>query len=139
MLPLGLPSAVLLALGGYLLYKLAPILFQTIRTRFKTTQLCGPPSSHWFYGVSRDLYGTDPTKDPVQLIESWAREYGPVFQISILAGTKKIVVTDPKAITHVYSLDSWTYTHTSMTKRSFEMLVRNICSYSKSRNLMSSC
>lgn len=108
-------DAFLLATSVWLLYKLG----KTIRTRVRTTKLRGPPSSHWFFGVSKDTG----SHNGGQLFEEWAKEYGPVYRVPALAGSKRVVLTDPKAVAHFYSLETFTYVHTPMSKRGIENIV----------------
>ena len=89
----------LLALGAWLLYKVG----QTMRPTVKTTVLKGPRSRNWFIGVTRKLMSAE---DGGLTIENWMKEYGPVYQVDGLLGSKRVIICDPKAINYFYSLET---------------------------------
>ncbi|KAH0839400.1 cytochrome P450 [Lanmaoa asiatica] len=89
------------------------------REKHRTTQLRGPPSESFLYGVGkriRDAENSGP------MYEAWAQEYGPVYAVPSTLGNERIVLCDHKAIAHFYSKESWTYIQTPLTKRSFAEL-----------------
>lgn len=109
-------DVVLLSVGSWTLYRLT----QTLRSRVKTTELDGPPSTSWLFGVTREIF----RDDSGALYEDWAKEYGPVYQIPAPFGGRRVILTDPKAISHFYSRESFTYVQNKFMRRSIESLVR---------------
>ncbi|KAI9572414.1 cytochrome P450 [Boletus coccyginus] len=87
---------------------------RTSRRQLRTTQLRGPPSESFLYGVGKRILDAD---DPGAAYEAWAQEYGPVFTIPSTLGSNKIVLCDPKAIAHFFSKDTWTYIQTPLSRR----------------------
>ena len=108
----------LIVLAGWLIYSL----YQVARTHVKTTKLRGPPSTNFFFGVGKETIGTD--DDPATLYERWMDKYGSVYQIPEVAGAKRTVICDPKAIAHFNSMETFGYTQAPEMKRLMEFLVR---------------
>ncbi|KAJ7034283.1 cytochrome P450 [Mycena alexandri] len=71
-----------------------------------TTRLSGPPSPSRFLGVMRHL---SLASDSSEIYEEWAARYGSAYEIPAELGRKKIVLTDPKAVTHFYSSERSIY------------------------------
>ncbi|KAG6375299.1 hypothetical protein JVT61DRAFT_3524 [Boletus reticuloceps] len=70
----------------------------TTRRKSHTTQLRGPPSESFLYGVGKRILSAE---DSGAIYEAWAQEYGPVYAApSTPLGSKKIILCDPKAIAH---------------------------------------
>ena len=90
--------------------------------KVRTTQLRGPPSESFLFGVGKRILDAD---DSGALYEAWAQEYGQVYTAPSTLGTKKIVLCDPKAIAHFYSKETWTYVQTSFTKKILAVFVRS--------------
>ncbi|OCB92139.1 cytochrome P450 [Sanghuangporus baumii] len=112
----------LLVVGSWTLYKFT----QAVRLRVKTTKLKGPPSSSWIFGVTKEL--SNVTKevskgDSGALYEQWAKEYGPVYQIPTPLGGRRTILTDPKAVAHFYSKETFTYVQSNFSKRLIESLL----------------
>lgn len=93
------------------------------RRRVRTTRLRGPPSSSFIYGVGKILLEAD---DSASIYEAWAREYGAVYEAPLTLGGRRIVLYDPKAITHFYSKETWTYVRTPMEKHVIEQVVSRV-------------
>ena len=91
------------------------------RRQVHTTRLRGPPSPSFTYGVGKILMEAE---DPASIYESWAREYGGAYEVSSTLGVRRIVLYDPKAITHFYAKESWTYARTPVAKKGMETAVR---------------
>ena len=106
-------SALVAALFVLVLYKAKP-------SRRKTTPLRGPPNPSYLFGVVKTLRQSS----AVTLYGTWAREYGNAFKIPSVLWTERIVICDPKALTHFYSKDSMGYVSTAFTRRALEKLVR---------------
>ncbi|KAG2341448.1 cytochrome P450 [Suillus weaverae] len=47
---------------------------------------------------------------------AWATEYGPVFKVPGVFGQSKVILWDPKAISHFFARDTWLYNQTPFTK-----------------------
>ncbi|KAI9464898.1 cytochrome P450 [Boletus coccyginus] len=95
--------------------------FRTSRQQLPTTQLRGPPSESFFYGVGKRILDAD---DPGAAYEAWAQEYGPVFTVPSTLGSNKIILCDPKAIAHFYSKDTRTYFQTPLGRKFTENFAR---------------
>ncbi|KIK89943.1 hypothetical protein PAXRUDRAFT_685575 [Paxillus rubicundulus Ve08.2h10] len=88
------------------------------RRKLKTTQLRGPPNPSLLYGVGK---ATAESSDSGGLMyETWAQEYGVVYQVPSTLGQSKIVLADPRAIAHFYARETWTYVLTPLSKALFE-------------------
>ena len=114
---LRLVDALLLAAGSWIIYSF----FQTVRRRARTTKLGGPPSRNWLWGVSRDTFRGE---SGALLYEQWAKEHGAVFSAPGIFGSQRIVLTDPKAISHFYANETYTYLQNDIAKKFIETLVR---------------
>ena len=110
-------DALLLAAGSYVLYNF----FQTFHRRAKTTKLSGPPSNNWLLGLLRSIL----QGDAAALYEEWAKEHGTVFSVPGTFGSRRIVITDPKAVSHFYANETYTYLQSDIAKRFIESLVRS--------------
>ncbi|KAI9464900.1 cytochrome P450 [Boletus coccyginus] len=93
---------------------------RTSHRQLRTTQLRGPPSESFLYGVGKRILDPD---NAGAAYEEWVREYGPVFTAPSTLGSDRIVLCDPKAIAHFYSKDTWTYIQTPLTKKLLESSV----------------
>ncbi|KAJ6511400.1 cytochrome P450 [Mycena vitilis] len=61
--------------------------------------------------------------NPADLYDGWAQKYGSVFQIRGPMGSVRIILCDPKAIAHLYALDSWRYSHSAIAKMQLSSLL----------------
>lgn len=95
--------------------------FYTSRRQLRTTQLRGPPSESFLYGVGKRILDAD---DGGAVYEAWAQEYGPVYAVPSTLRSKRIVLCDPKALAHFYSKETWTYIQTPFAKRTLAASVR---------------
>jgi hypothetical protein len=98
----------------------------------KSTRLKGPPRKNLLLGYSKELFRMDES-DP--LCDEWEKQHGPAFEVPSLFGTYEVVLADPKAVFHYFSLQTTTYRHTAVTREFFENFVRSISS-SSSRPLL---
>jgi len=94
---------------------------RTSRRQLRTTQLRGPPSESFLYGVGKRILDAD---DSGAAYEAWAQEYGSVFTVPSTLRSQRIVLCDPKAIAHFYSKETWTYIQTPLSKKTSENFVR---------------
>ncbi|KIJ58857.1 hypothetical protein HYDPIDRAFT_101898 [Hydnomerulius pinastri MD-312] len=92
-------------------------LYRAARRRLRTTRLRGPSSPSFVYGVGKELMESD---DAGAMYETWAEEYGVVYQVPSTLGKTRIVLCDPKAIAHFYARETWTYIQTPVTKAALE-------------------
>ena len=74
--------------------------------RPRTTKLRGPPSKNLIFGVSKELFDSSDLGD---IYGNWEKAHGPVYEIPSTLGSTILVLQDPKAITHLYLKDTWTY------------------------------
>ena len=88
---------------AWLLYTVA----KAARSTSKATKLCGPPSPSWVFGMTRHI-----TMDNSEFIyEEWCKKYGVAFEIPTVLGSKRVIISDPKAMTHFFSKDTYGYAH----------------------------
>lgn len=85
---------------GLLLLRQIVVAFRRVRT----VRLRGPISESFVFGITRKVAAAP---DSGAVYEAWADTYGPVYEVSGPLRTKRIVLCDPKAVAHVYALDSW--------------------------------
>ncbi|TFK53095.1 cytochrome P450 [Heliocybe sulcata] len=109
-------DAVLFFLCSWLVYKVSKRLLNPA----KTIRLRGPPSPSWVFGVGRYI-SDQPDSGPVY--EKWASEYGPVYEVPAGFGKRKVILTDPKAISHFYAKETTTYVHSPNGKLVIESIV----------------
>ncbi|KAJ6607569.1 cytochrome P450 [Mycena sp. CBHHK59/15] len=81
--------------------------------------LIKPPSPSFVFGHTKEIMGS---RNPADLYGGWAQTYGSVYQVRGPLGTGRFVVCDPKAIAHVYALDSWKYCHTPLARQQLSSL-----------------
>ncbi|KAG6375286.1 cytochrome P450 [Boletus reticuloceps] len=93
---------------------------RTTRRKLRTTQLRGPPSESFLYGVGKRILDAE---DSGAIYEAWALEYGPVYAVPSTLGSKRIVLCDPKAIAHFYAKETWSYIQTPLTKKSTAIFI----------------
>ncbi|KAM6495435.1 Cytochrome P450 [Amanita muscaria] len=79
--------------------------------------LRGPRSNNIFFGRLRQVLG-----NPAAVMD-WVSEYGYVFKVPTGLGTNRIVITDPKAVAHVYANDSFGYLRSNLQKTFSRILV----------------
>ncbi|KAG2143538.1 cytochrome P450 [Suillus bovinus] len=92
-------------------------LLQVYRRKKRTTPIRGPPSPGWVFGFSKSrLNSTAAT----ELYERWAKEYGPVYKVPGVFGSSMVILWDPKAISHFFARDTWSYNQTPFNKIALE-------------------
>lgn len=101
---------------------LAYNIISSLLYRIKSTPLKGPPFSWntYFVGLRRHVNGSP---DPGEVYERWAEEYGSVYRIPDAMGTSRVIVTDPKAIAHFFSKETYTYVQTQFSRTAIENMV----------------
>ena len=76
------------------------------RRSSRLPRLKGPPNQNLLFGRLREVLQS---KDRTEIYQRWTDEYGPVFQMPAQLGGRRIILCDPKAITHLHSKDSLIY------------------------------
>lgn len=90
-------------------------LFRFFSTWNKPTlpKLKGPPNPNFIWGSLREV---NTSRDKGATFGRWAAKYGPVFQIPSQFGGRHIILSDPKAIAHFLSKDTFNYIGTNFSK-----------------------
>ncbi|KAG1860917.1 cytochrome P450 [Suillus subluteus] len=88
-------------------------LLQVYRRKQRTTRIRGPQSPGWVFGFAKTVLDTTLT---TELYERWAREYGPVYKVPGVFGQSKVILWDPKAISHFFARDTWLYNQIPFNK-----------------------
>lgn len=110
--------------AGVLFFVLAVVVvFKHTRRRARTTSLRGPPRPSFVYGCAKVIEAAENQALPY---EQWSKEYGLVYQLPSPLGKSKIIVMDPKAISHIYGKDTYGYQHTPLGSLSLTLLVSGI-------------
>ena len=94
--------------------------FKIIRRRAHTTQLSGPPSPGWLFGYGRILRAAS---DSASMYDGWSRAHGYVYALPAAFGTRRIILMDPKAITHFCARDTYGYVQNKLSKLAIQDLV----------------
>ncbi|KAJ7128343.1 cytochrome P450 [Mycena epipterygia] len=89
-------------------------------SRPRTTALKGPSSNNVLFGMMPYLMKAP---DAGAVYEEWAAEYGSVFSIPSILGSRRLILTDPKAITHYFTKETYGYVQTTQAKRFLERLI----------------
>ncbi|OJT02316.1 11-oxo-beta-amyrin 30-oxidase [Trametes pubescens] len=108
-------SVSLVLLAAYVLYKFA----RSYATRGPATPLAGPARTSWLFGAA-DVIRNAPNAS--NLYEVWADKYGSVFRVPAPLGGTRVVLTDPKAIAHFYTHETFTYVQTKLARVAIENL-----------------
>ncbi|KAG1840184.1 cytochrome P450 [Suillus subalutaceus] len=88
-------------------------LLQVYRRKQRTTRIRGPQSPGWVFGFAKTVLDSTLT---TELYERWAREYGPVYKVPGVFGQSKVILWDPKAISHFFARDTWLYNQIPFNK-----------------------
>ncbi|KAG2064190.1 cytochrome P450 [Suillus decipiens] len=86
---------------------------QVYRRKQRTTPLRGPQSPGWVFGFAKTILDSTITNE---LYEDWAREYGPVYKVPCVFGQSRVMLWDPKAVSHFFVKDTWSYNQTQLNK-----------------------
>ncbi|KAI0655272.1 cytochrome P450 [Cubamyces menziesii] len=108
-------NALLVSAALYLVYKLG----KSYAKRYRATPLAGPPSPSWLFGIRR---GDGNDMNGAALFEEWAAQYGSVYRVPAPFGSTRVVLMDPKAISHFYTLETFTYVQTKLSRIAIENL-----------------
>ncbi|KAG2152823.1 cytochrome P450 [Suillus clintonianus] len=93
-------------------------LLQVYRRRQRTTRLRGPQSPSWVFGFAKTV---NSAAIITELYEKWAIEYGPVYKVPDVLGESRVILWDPKAISHLFARDTWLYHQTPFNKIAVQM------------------
>ncbi|KAJ7351994.1 cytochrome P450 [Mycena albidolilacea] len=105
----GIVDAAILLTSGVIFY----VLLRHIGRR-RSTRLQGPCTSNIFLGVIPQLMNA---LDSGDLYEIWAAQFGSVFSIPTILGSRRIVITDPKSIAHLAARETYGYVGTPQARR----------------------
>ncbi|KAJ7753314.1 cytochrome P450 [Mycena maculata] len=89
-------------------------------SRRRSTALKGPSSSNFLFGAMPSIMKA---LDSGAIYEKWAATYGSVFAIPTILGRKTVILSDPKAIQHLFSRDAYGYVQRPPAKRFTERLI----------------
>ncbi|KAF7375649.1 Cytochrome P450 [Mycena sanguinolenta] len=98
-------------------------IFYVFLARFgsrRSTRLKGPTSGNFLFGNMPQLLNAP---DVGAIYEKWAARYGSVFSVPAILGSRTVVLTDPKSITHFAARETYGYVGTPQAKRFLERLI----------------
>lgn len=95
-------------------------LLQVYRQRKRATRIRGPQSPSWLFGFANTV---NSAAIITELYEHWAREYGPVYKVPHVLGLSRVILWDPKAISHFFARDTWLYNQTPFNKAAVRTIV----------------
>lgn len=107
---------ILLLAGIWLASKVVSL----IRCHSRETRLKGPASKSWFFGVGR--YLADLQDRPLQY-EQWGEEFGVAYRIPAAVRGQKIIILDPKGISHFYSKETFGYVQNTLSRTFVDLFV----------------
>ncbi|KAG1762538.1 cytochrome P450 [Suillus occidentalis] len=93
---------------------------QVYRQRKRVTRIRGPQSPSWLFGFANTVNSAAIITD---LYEHWAIEYGPVYKVPHVLGLSRVILWDPKAISHFFARDTWLYNQTPFNKAAVRTIV----------------
>ncbi|KZT57219.1 cytochrome P450 [Calocera cornea HHB12733] len=103
-LPFNLRVLDVVALGA--VAWLALVLYQRASAKARSTSLRGPPRKSWLWGYNRELMAKITSGSSY---EQWASEYGACFLLPVELGKQRLILTDPRAIHHIFTTKSYSY------------------------------
>ncbi|KAJ7186220.1 cytochrome P450 [Mycena pura] len=80
---------------------------------WRIVRLQGPPSPSFIFGHTQEI---SESRSPAELYERWAQQYGSMYEIRGPLGSRRLVICDPRALSHVLALDSWKYSHPPLAR-----------------------
>lgn len=93
------------------------------RRRHGTSSLRGPHSPSFLLGYTRELHTAEVEGRAAQLFSGWASVYGSIYWLPHPLGASHLVITDPKALAHVFGHDTAVYAQTDLQRTVVRMLV----------------
>ncbi|KAJ7039405.1 cytochrome P450 [Mycena alexandri] len=113
---LRLSDVLILVAGVWLVVKVV----RRIATRTaQGTKLNGPPNESFLFGLTRRLVGAP---DNGLVYQEWVAKYGPVFHLPIAFLGRKLILCDPKAVNHFYSMERTIYVKSKLGRAVIENL-----------------
>ncbi|KAG1733369.1 cytochrome P450 [Suillus paluster] len=88
-------------------------LLKEYRQRLRTTRIRGPESPSWVFGFAKTLLDSTAA---TELYECWSKEYGSVYKVPYVLGESRVILWDPKAVSHFFARDTWLYHQTPFHK-----------------------
>jgi len=76
------------------------------RSTSRLAKLKGPSNTSILFGRSTEIIKS---LDRSAVYEQWANQYGAVYKIPTAMGGTRVVICDPKAISHILAKDTYTY------------------------------
>jgi hypothetical protein len=119
---MALPTATTALLSIVTVWLLSRILRSVRRSRC-STPLDGPSSNSLVFGLSKELHTST---DSALMFEGWGKQYGSAYRVPFAFGSSRVILNDPRAITHFYAQETFTYVRSSMDRRGVERLVRSL-------------
>lgn len=116
-----MPATTYLLPFGALFLAIAFIVFRWYQIPSTLRYIKGPSEGGSFLFGHANVIRLAP--DPGDLVGEWVERYGPVFQVRMVAGTRQVVVGDPKGIAHIFSKDATVYRRTPGFQKTVEMLI----------------
>ncbi len=106
------------ATASLLLYRL----FRIIQARLRVVKLKGPKAASWLFVLTRE---TSFRADDLGGLayETWAKQYGDVYNAPGAFGSRRFVLFDPKAISYFYSKETFTFVHSAFAKKAIASVV----------------
>ncbi len=118
------------ATTSWLLYKILRI----VQARLRVVKLKGPKATSWLFGLTRE---TSFEADDLGGLayETWAKQYGDVYNSPGAFGSRRFVLFDPKAISYFYSKETFTFVQSTFAIKAIAAAVgstlwRFLCYYS---------
>ncbi len=108
------------ATTSWLLYGL----FRILQARLRVVKLKGPKATSWLFGLTRE---TSFEADDLGglAFETWAKQYGEVYNAPGAFGSRRFVLFDPKAISYFYSKETFTFVQSTFARKA---IVASVCS-----------
>ncbi|KAF8700575.1 hypothetical protein AX14_000678, partial [Amanita brunnescens Koide BX004] len=91
-------------------------------------RLKGPSNNNLLFGRLPEVLAS---KDSGAVYQSWAEEYGAVYQIPAQLGGRHIIICDPKAIAHFHSKDTFTYHALPFSKKFVKKFIGSGLAYAE--------
>jgi hypothetical protein len=111
-------------------YALTAIAAYWIVKYVRTVRFQGPPSPSFIFGHTKQIMES---RSSAELYDRWAQTYGSVYEIHGPLGTTRLVVCDPRALSHILALDSWKYSHPPLAQLQITSLVRRLTAFRVTR------
>ncbi|KAG1733370.1 cytochrome P450 [Suillus paluster] len=94
------------------------------RQMLRTTRIRGPKSPSWVFGFAKILVDSTAA---TELYECWSKEYGSVYKVPYVMGESRVILWDPKAVSHFFAKDTWSYHKTPFQKIALRTTEEECC------------